>query len=111
VLLPPGCFTVCSLSLRGPRRLGGLVPVASDAVFALGGEKLGPGNHLRVLLEQRSPLTFGHSAPDAELDFVVESVGGALGDDGTVSANRSRFPLLRSPNEHFVGISRATPRL
>src|ERR1700739_5130666 len=74
-----------------PQHLGRLVPVPGDAVFALGGEELGPGNHLRVLLEQRSPLAFGHATPDAKLHLVVESVGGALGEDGTVSANRSRF--------------------
>jgi hypothetical protein len=68
-------------------------------VFALGGEELGPGVHLRVLLEQRVPLAFGHAAPDTELHLVVERVGEALGDDGTVSANNSRFPLRRSTNE------------
>ena len=94
-----------------PRHHGGVVLMAGDAVFALASKELRPGNHLRVLLEQRSSLAFGHAAPDAELHLVVESVGGALGDDGTVSANRSRFSLFLSPNEHFVGILGATPRL
>jgi hypothetical protein len=42
------------------------------AVFALSGEKLGPRNHLRVLLEKRPPLAFSHAAPDTELHPVVE---------------------------------------
>ena len=46
-----------------------------------------------VLRKVLAALAFGHAAPDAELDPVVERVGGALLDDGTVSADCSGFPL------------------
>ena len=59
-------------------------------------------------LEQGPPLAFGHAAPNTELDLVVERVGEALGDDGTVPAKGSRFPLCRPANEEFVGIGGAT---
>src|ERR1700720_1929985 len=67
-------------SLRTAVRAGGLGCQWSDrlcrvggvAVFALSGEKLGPRNNLRVLLEQRPPLAFSHAAPDTELHPVVE---------------------------------------
>jgi hypothetical protein len=61
-----------------------------------------------VLLEQRPPLAFGHATPNTELDLVVERVGEALGNDGTVAAHRGRFPLRRSANEEFVGIGGQT---
>jgi hypothetical protein len=64
-----------------------------------------------VLLEQHPPLAFGHAAPNTKLHLVVERVGEALGDDGTMLANNSRFTLRRSMNEEFVGIGGATPRL
>jgi hypothetical protein len=57
-----------------------------------------------VLLEQRAPLAFGHAAPDAELDLIVERVGEAFGFDRTISAQRGGFPLRRAANEEFVGI-------
>ena len=67
---------------RWLRRLVGV------AVLALGGEELRPGDHLRVLLEQRPPLAFGHAAPNTELHLVVECVGEALGDDGAKVAGK-----------------------
>ena len=89
--------------LAGPR-----APLAAPAP---GGEELGPGDHLGVLLEQRPPLAFGHATPNTELDLVVERVGETLGDDGTLPANIGRFPLRRPANEEFVGIGGKTQRL
>jgi hypothetical protein len=57
-----------------------------------------------VLLEQRAPLSFGHAAPDAELDLVVECVGEAFGFDRAIAAHRGGFALRRAANEEFVGI-------
>jgi len=65
-------------------------------VFALGSEELGPGNYLGVLLEQGAALAFGHAAPDAEFDAVVEGVGAAFQDHRTMSTNHGRF-ALRGP--------------
>ena len=79
--------------------------------MALDREEVGPGFHLPVPLEQCPPLAFGHAAPDTELHLVVERVGEALGDDGTVPANSGRFPLRLSAYEQVVGIGGATPRL
>ena len=66
---------------------------------SLGREKLHPGIHIRVTLQQRATLTFGQTAPDTELHPVVERVGGALGHNRTVPANHGRFSLGRSANE------------
>jgi hypothetical protein len=81
------------------------------AVFALGGEELGPGNHLGVLLEQGAALAFGHSAPDAEFDAVVKGVGAALEDHRAVPADDGCFALGGAADEQFVGIGLAATRL
>jgi len=73
-------------------------------VFALGGEEIGPGNHLGVLLEQRAALTFGHAAPNAELDAVVQGIGTTLENHRTVPANDGGFALGRAADEKFVWI-------
>ena len=77
--------------------------MAGVTVSSLGYEKLGPGIHLRVPLQQRATLAFGHTAPDTELHLVVECLGGALGHDRTVPANCGRFSLRRSANEQSSG--------
>jgi hypothetical protein len=69
------------------------------AVFALGGEELGPGNHLGVLLEQGAALAFGHTAPHAELDAVVECVGAAFQDHRAMSADDGGFALRGAADE------------
>ena len=74
------------------------------AVFALGGEELRPGNHLGMLLEQGAALAFGHSAPDAELDAVVQRVGAAFEDHRAVPADHGGFALGGAAHEQFVGI-------
>jgi hypothetical protein len=81
------------------------------AVFALGGEELGPGNHLGVLLEQGTALAFGHPAPDAEFDPVVEGVGAAFEDHGAVPADDGCFALGGAADEQFVGIGLAATGL
>jgi len=53
-------------------------------VFALGGKEVGPRNHLGVLLEQGAALAFGHAAPDAEFDAVVQGVGATFEDHWTM---------------------------
>jgi hypothetical protein len=80
-------------------------------VFALSREVFSPRNHFWVLLEQCAALPFGHPAPDTELDAIVERVGGALGDDGTVPANRGRLALRRAGHEQFVRIGGVTAGL
>jgi hypothetical protein len=73
-------------------------------VFALGAEELCPGNYFWMLLEQGAALTFGHSAPDAELDAIVEGVGSAFQDDRAMPADDGGFALGSTANEQFVGI-------
>jgi hypothetical protein len=68
-------------------------------MFALGGEEVGPGHDLGVLLEQCAALALGHSAPDTELDAVVEGVGAAFQDHGTMSADDGGFALRGTADE------------
>src|SRR5258705_8984506 len=75
------------LNRSGAARLDGA------AVLALGGEEVGPGNDLGVLLEQGTALALGHAAPDAELDAVVEGVGAAFQNHRTMSTDHGRFAL------------------
>ena len=81
------------------------------AVFALSGEELGPGHNLGVLLEQGAALTFGHAAPDAEFDTVVQGVGAAFEDHRTMSADNGGFALCGAAYEELVGIGLAASRL
>jgi hypothetical protein len=81
------------------------------AVFALGGEEIGPGNDLGMLLEQGAPLTFGHTTPHAEFDAVVEGVGTAFQDHRAMPANDGGFALGGAAHEEFVRISLAAPSL
>jgi hypothetical protein len=80
-------------------------------VFALGGEELGPGNHLGVLFEQGATLAFGHAAPYAELDAVVQGVGAAFKDHRAVPADHRGFALRGAPHEKFVWICLAASGL
>jgi hypothetical protein len=73
-------------------------------VFALGGEEVGPGNDLRVLLEQRAALALGHATPHPELDSVVECVGTAFEDHRAVPADDGGFALGGASDEQFVGV-------
>jgi hypothetical protein len=69
------------------------------AVLALGGEELRPGHHLGMLLEQGAALTFGHAAPDAELDAIVEGVGAAFQNHRAVPADHGGFALGGAADE------------
>jgi hypothetical protein len=60
-------------------------------------QEFGPGHNLRVLLEQGAALPFGHAAPDAEFDLVVESVRRAFLHHRAVATNR-RGLALRGPS-------------
>jgi len=64
-----------------------------------------------VLLKQGAALTFGHPAPDAELDAVIQGIGTAFGDHRAVPANHSGFALCGTAHEKLVGIGRATQPL
>ena len=87
------------------------VELANAAVLALGGEELGPGNHLGVLLEQGATLTLGHATPHAELHPVVQGVGAALGDHRAVPANDRGLALRGATHEEFIGIRPAAASL
>jgi hypothetical protein len=80
-------------------------------VFALGSEKLGPGNHLGVLLEQSAALAFGHAAPDAELHAVVKGVGAAFQNHRTVAANHRGFALGGATDKKFIWVCLAASSL
>jgi hypothetical protein len=64
-----------------------------------------------MLLEQGAALTFGHAAPHAELDAVVEGVGATFLDHRAVPADHGRLALCGAANEQFIGIGLAAPCL
>jgi hypothetical protein len=80
-------------------------------VLALGGEELGPGNHLGMLLEQGAALAFGHAAPDTEFDTVIEGVGATFEDHWTVPADDCGFALGGPAYEEFIWICLAASSL
>jgi hypothetical protein len=63
-----------------------------------------------MLLEQSPALTFGHAAPHAELDSIVERIGAAFGDYGAVPADHGGFALRGAADEQFIGIGLSAPR-
>ena len=64
-----------------------------------------------MLLEQGAALTFGHTAPDTELDLVVQGVGAAFGDDGAVPADDCGLALGGSTHEKLIGVCLPAARL
>lgn len=52
-----------------------------------------------MLLEKGAALTFGHAAPYAEFDAIVECVGSAFGDHGAVPADDGGFALRGAADE------------
>ena len=80
-------------------------------VLALGGEEVGPGNHLGVLLEQGAALAFGHATPDTELDAVIQSIGATFENHRAMPADNGGLALRRTTYEEFIGIGLAASRL
>jgi hypothetical protein len=80
-------------------------------VFALGGEEVCPGDHLGVLLEQGAALAFGHTAPDAEFDTVIEGVSAALENDRAMPADNGCFALGGAAYEELIWICLAASSL
>src|SRR4051794_39159937 len=73
-----------------------------------GGEVPRPRFDLGVLPDELAALTFGHAAPHAELNPVVERVGKALGDDGALATYLGCSALRRATDEEFVRICGST---
>ena len=80
-------------------------------MFALGGEEVGPGDHLGVLLEQCPALALGHATPDTELDAIVEGVGAAFEDHRAVPADDCGLALGGSTHEKLIGVCLPAARL
>lgn len=100
------CRSTCLIStryarspIRSPasgnpsRRTGRARSDRAAVVLALGGEELGPGIDFGMLLEQGTTLTLGHSAPDSELDAIVQRIGAAFEDHRAVPTDHRGFPL------------------
>jgi len=77
----------------------------------LGGEEVSPGDDLGVLLEQGTALAFGHAAPDAEFDAVIECIGAAFEDHRAVAADDCGLALRGTADEELIGIGLAAPSL
>ena len=80
-------------------------------MLALGGKEFAPGHDLRMLLQQRATLAFGHATPHTELDAVVEGIGTALGDDRAVPADDRGLALGGPSDEQFIWIGLSASRL
>ena len=74
-------------------------------------EEVSPGNDLGVLLEQGTALAFGHAAPDAEFDAVIQGVGATFEDHWTMPADDGGFALGCAANEEFIRIGLAASSL
>lgn len=67
-------------------------------------QKICPRHDLGMLLEETPALAFGHAAPDAELNPIVERLRRARLHHWAVAANH-RSPTLRGPSrKECVGI-------
>jgi hypothetical protein len=80
-------------------------------VLALGGEELGPGNDLGVLLEQGAALALGHATPHAEFDTVVQGVSTAFKDHRAMPADNGGLALGSAAYKELIWISLAAPGL
>jgi hypothetical protein len=80
-------------------------------MLALGGKELGPGDDLGMLLEQRTALAFGHTAPNTELNAIVERVGATFQNYRAMSANNCCLALGGAAYEEFIWIGLAATRL
>ena len=72
-------------------------------MFALGGKELGPGHYFGMLFEEGAALAFGHAAPDAEFDAVIQRVGATFEDHGTVATDHGGFALGGASDENSSG--------
>ena len=64
-----------------------------------------------MLLEQRATLAFGHAAPDAEFDAVIQGVGATFEDHWTMPTDDGGFALRCAANEEFIRIGLAASSL
>jgi hypothetical protein len=64
-----------------------------------------------MLLEQGAALAFSHSAPDAELDAVIQRVGAALENHRAMPADNGGFALGGAAYEEFIWICLAASSL
>jgi hypothetical protein len=64
-----------------------------------------------MLLEQGATLAFGHAAPDAEFDAVVQGIGAAFEDHRAVPTDDGGLALGSATYEQLIGISLATASL
>src|ERR1700754_2692540 len=65
---------------------------------------------MRVAAQQRSPLSFRHASPDAELDPVVQGVGEAFVAYRAAAADPLRHVLLGALHEKRVRVATLTRR-
>lgn len=107
--------TAQGVSLRRIFRLvtsfGYIFWLHSRLVVPLRFEEVGPRVDLGMLLEQRSPLTFRHSAPHTEFHAVVQSICATLHQHWAVPTDGCGFTLRRASNEQLVWIYFSTPGL
>jgi hypothetical protein len=61
-----------------------------------------------MLLEQGPALSFGHPAPDSELDAVVQGVCSALQHHRTMPTDHRGLTLGGSTDKQFIGVGRTT---
>jgi hypothetical protein len=69
-----------------------------------------PRDDVRATTQQRSPLPFGHSSPDTELDAIVERVGQAFRLHRAAHADELRAVLRCPLHKQQVRIGRAACR-
>lgn len=64
-----------------------------------------------MLLQQCPALALSHTAPDAELDLVVQGIRGAFLHNRAVPADHGGLALGGAADKEFVGVSRPAQRL
>lgn len=67
-------------------------------------EESGPGLDVWSSFEECASFAFGHAAPDAEFDSVIESVGEAFRADWAAHADLFGLVLFRALYEKRVGV-------
>src|SRR5690606_37619435 len=86
---------------RLPGGLGSFV-LAAGAL-----QQVPPGRDIGAAAQQRPPLPFGHAAPDAVFDPVVQRLGQAFGAHRAAAADELRAVLRGPLHEQRVGIGLA----